>query len=96
MKECYYTQKTVFNRDCLVLALQVYLEHYYVTVSDADNQWCVTIYPKDENTACPKNEEFNNRLIEAAFLVQQAEKTHGLRAYILQHSLLPYTKDHEN
>jgi len=84
--------KSVFLSTAMVLGAQYYLDQYYVEISDEGVAYGISLTPKGEETPIPDRRELLNRMTEAAFLIDQAERTREFRSAMLAKALSPYAK----
>lgn len=90
-----FVPKSVYSGAVLVLAAQYYLDAYYIEISDEGDAYGMFIDSKREGILAPDEKAVLNRIIEAAFLIDQAERTKELRMAIMSKVLSPYSQSDE-
>jgi|SaaInlStandDraft_4_1057021.scaffolds.fasta_scaffold17574_2 His-Xaa-Ser system protein HxsD len=84
-------QKDAYSRDAIMIALQKYLDEYWVKILSEKDDFIIVIEEKNELSPKINQREFFNQLVEAEFLSEREKKSKELRKIIMQKALSPYS-----
>ena len=74
--------KAIYSKEGILIAMQHYLEDYWIEIGDKKDVFELRINPKSAQAKL-NLDEFNNILIESEFLAHRLGETKKLRASIL-------------
>ena len=90
MEQLIRINKKNYVKDAILIALQKYLDNYWVKILTEDEEWII-VFEKKVITIEDINENiFFNELAEAEFLAIKEMRSVDLRRIILKKALSPY------
>lgn len=85
-------EKTMFNKNAIIIALQKYLDSHWVRIFEGSGTYLISFEKRDNSPHSFEEKVFFNELIESEFLSRKEKDTLELRSMIMKQILSPYDK----
>jgi len=92
MKQLIRVPKKNYVKDAILIALQKYLDNYWVMILTEGEEWILVFEKKGEAIQDIDEKIFFNELVEAEFLAIKEMRSEDLRRIILKKTLSPYVQ----
>ena len=90
MKKKIQIKKTLYKKEAVIVALQMYLKKYWIAILEDESDYFIQFEPKNGTNVEISENEFINQLIEAEFIYMKSLESLPLRKTIMKKALEPY------